>query len=287
MRIETAPRVYLIARPALAEGFYDFLQEEGLDWPTEAPGTGVPAAQQLTEMAGRICYMSFGAKAGSKTNRAYIDNLTGMSRPGIAHGSVCEHANYSFLVCGAGRGFSHEQVRHRPGWAYSQLSTRYCDFERSEEDGTWDPGFTIPPLAQLHPNTKAKFEARLRQSRDFYVEMLGEIESDLKNHREFMKALETKTERERNLILRKAARGAARDILPNATEAIMFQTANVRAIYNAGVMRASEAAEAEIRSVYVQILKIMQVEFPAVFDQVKFVQLWDGSEAAVMPREKL
>ena len=153
MRILKTPRVYLILRPQIVEdGVNAFLKENGLQWPT--PTEGVKDAERAVELAGRCCYMSFGAKAGSKTNYDYIQNLMGRNKdgffkPGPAHGSVMEHPCWTFLVTGAGRGFTHEQVRHRVGWAYSQLSTRYCDFEREEEEGTWDPGFVIPPLAQL------------------------------------------------------------------------------------------------------------------------------------------
>jgi len=122
MRILTKPKVYLIARPQIVEsGIEAFLKDQKLDWPT--PTEGVKDAERLVEICGRNCYMSYGNKAGSKTNKRYIQNLLGRNddgtfKPGPAHGSVCEHPNWTFLVVGAGRGFSHEQVRHRSGWAY-------------------------------------------------------------------------------------------------------------------------------------------------------------------------
>jgi thymidylate synthase (FAD) len=289
MRIVKKPKVYLIARPMLAAGFEEFLEEQGLEWPSPMQGSD---AQTVTELAGRCCYMSFGAKAGSKTNARYIRNLIGMNpdgtfRDGPAHGSVLEHGNYSFLVVGGGRGFSHEQVRHRAGWAYSQLSTRYCDFEREEEEGTWDPGFTIPPLAQLSEATTEFMEAKLHDSQAAYCELLGMIENDLLAHPEFMENLSQHKESDAKRMLRKAARGAARDILPIATEAIMTMTANTRAIWNTLYLRASEHAEAAIRDVYVQIAKIMQHESPTLFSGIKFVNVWDGSEAVELPRPNL
>lgn len=300
MRICTQPKVYLVAKSEIAPGVVEFLEEEGLRWPTEelwgtkGPDKGTPSdAEQLTELAGRICYMSFGKKAGSKTNRDYLDNLLGRTpeggfREGPAHGSVLEHANFTFLVTGAGRGFSHEQVRHRAGWAYSQLSTRYCDFERDEaEDGTWDPGFTIPPLGQLDSSTRQAIEESHRRALDEYKRVLGMIEDDLRGNPEFMAELARYPERERSRMLRKAARGAARDVLPNATEAILVMTANARAIWNTIYLRASEHAEAEIRSVYVQVARIMEREMPSVFRGLIFEKLWDGSEAVKLPRDKI
>lgn len=291
MRILKSPKVYLIARPQIVnEGLSEFLKDQGLSWPT--PVDDVQDAERLVETAGRCCYMSFGKKAGSKTNRKYIQNLLGRNddgtfKPGPAHGSVCEHPCWSFLVVGAGRGFSHEQVRHRTGWAYSQLSTRYCDFEREEEEGTWEPGFCIPALGQLNTSTTIAFDEKLRQSRKAYIELLHFIEDDLKNNHAFMDSLALYDEKERFRMLRKAARGAARDILPIATEAIMVMSANARAIWNCIVLRANEHAEAVIRDVYVQIAKIMEIEMPALFTGIRYEKCWDGSDVVVMPRDKL
>lgn len=290
MRITTEPKVYLLARPQLStEGLCQFLEDQGLEWPTPRDSTDASA---VVEAAGRCCYMSFGAKAGSKTNQAYIDNLLGRDaegnfRPGPAHGSVVEHPTWSFIVVGAGRGFSHEQVRHRVGWAYSQLSTRYCDFEREDAEGTWDPGFCVPPLAQLSHQTQYQFEEVLNESRQAYTHLLHEIECDLQRSKAFMTRLEEYPKKERARMLRKAARGAARDILPIATEAIMVMSANARAIWNTIYLRASEHAEAAIRSVYVQIARIMEREFPELFRGLEYVELWDGSTAVKLPREKL
>lgn len=291
MRVLNSPKVYLIARPQIVEdGMTAFLQDQGLEWPT--PTEGVSGAERLVEAAGRCCYMSFGKKAGSKTNFRYLQNLLGINedgswKSGPAHGSVCEHPCWSFLIVGAGRGFSHEQVRHRTGWAYSQLSTRYCDFEREEEEGTWEPGFCIPPLAQLSDNTASAFDERLRLSQKSYCELLKLIEEDLQNNPKFIETLASYDDREKKRMLRKAARGAARDILPIATEAIMVMSANARAIWNCIVLRGNEHAEAVIREIYVQIAKIMEKEMPSLFRGIEYGECWDGSQIVTMPRDKL
>lgn len=291
MRIVKKAKVYLVARPQIVEeGLEEFLKDNALHWPT--PVKDVLDAERIVEVAGRCCYMSFGAKAGTKTNHKYIQNLLGRRedgsfRPGPAHGSVVEHPAWSFIVVGAGRGFSHEQVRHRVGWAYSQLSTRYCDFEREEEEGTWDPGFTVPPLAQLNSDTTDLLSASLKRSQQDYVSVLKKIEEDLQNNKEFMSELSALPERDQKRTLRKAARGAAREVLPIATEAIMVMTANSRALWNTIALRANDQAEAVIREIYVQIAKIMEKELPALFYGLKYTKLWDGSLAVELPRDKL
>lgn len=290
MRILHKPKVYLIARPQLVmDGLEEFLEDQDLDWPTPLEGTD---AETIVEAAGRCCYMSFGNKAGSKTNFDYIQNLLGRNKDGTfkagpAHGSVVEHPVWSFIVVGAGRGFSHEQVRHRVGWAYSQLSTRYCDFEREEEDGTWDPGFVVPPLAQLSDDTRQKFEKQLAKSQQAYKEILRLIMRDLESNPAFQERLNSFSPREQKRMLRKAARGAARDILTISTEAIMTMSANARTIWNTIVLRANEHSEAPIREIYVQIAKIMEDEMPSLFHGIEYYKTWDGSECVKMPREKL
>ena len=68
------------------------------------------------------CYMSFGAKQGRRSNAEYIGNILEQR-----HGSVLEHAAWTFLVTGVSRALTHELIRHRVGMGVSQLSQRYVD----------------------------------------------------------------------------------------------------------------------------------------------------------------
>jgi len=283
MRILREPKVYLVGKTRIEEeGFNAFLADNDLLWPTE---TDSPEGQRLIELFGRNCYMSYGQKAGSPDNETYLNNLLGFNRPGIAHGSVTEHISFNFMVVGAGRGFTHEQVRHRAGWAYSQLSTRYCDFEREKEDGTWDPGFCVPPLAQLSDEAREHYEACFRLAVVNYTKAYALISRDIRE--KFKDHLATMATRQQQTFIRKAARGAARDLLPIGTEAILGMTGNVRAIWNTIVLRAGEAAEPQIREVYVQIARIMEKELPGIFKGIQYPTCWDGTTCAVMPRDKV
>src|SRR5204863_8430366 len=109
-----------------------------------APPTGVMPAlvpvmlngestdgELLAEVAGRVCYMSQHNPA-ERSTREYLDNIKKQG-----HGSVLEHANYTLLLEGVSRSLTHELVRHRAGFAYSQLSQRYVD-ESAEH-------FLVPP----------------------------------------------------------------------------------------------------------------------------------------------
>src|SRR2546426_11710216 len=115
------PKVTLLARPT-------FLAPEHLpvNWLGESTD-----GERLAEFAGRLCYMSQGNPA-KRATRDYLENIKKQG-----HGSVLEHANYSLLLEGVSRSLTHELVRHRAGFAYSQLSQRYVDESHAS--------FVVPP----------------------------------------------------------------------------------------------------------------------------------------------
>ena len=79
------------------------------------------AGEKLIETAGRVCYMSF-QRPRPGGNQAYISHLLE-----VGHGSVLEHAVFNLLFTGVSRSLTHELVRHRAGFGFSQLSQRFVD----------------------------------------------------------------------------------------------------------------------------------------------------------------
>jgi thymidylate synthase (FAD) len=121
LRIVRDPHIYLVGRQTLESGQIDqFLQDHGVTWTTDTEVGG----EALAEMAGRVCYMSYGK--GRKTNREFLGHIVD-----VGHGSVLEHAVWSFVITGVSRSFTHELIRHRH-FSYSQLSQRYVDESNSE-----------------------------------------------------------------------------------------------------------------------------------------------------------
>ena len=76
---------------------------------------------------------------------------------------------------------------------------------------------------------------------------------------------------------RKAARQAARSVLPNATETKIFVTANARALRHFLEQRGAAAAEPEIRKLANKVLDVLQKESPNLFGDYKKVLLPDGT----------
>ncbi|HEV2655200.1 MAG TPA: FAD-dependent thymidylate synthase, partial [Ktedonobacteraceae bacterium] len=120
-----APGVAILARPHLhAAGLNGFLA--GFDPELHFGGylddpTFLPDGAQLCKIAGQLCYMSFGPKRSLNAQaKRYFDNLKSSG-----HGSVFEHANFSLLLYGISRSVTHELIRHRAGFGFSQLSQRF------------------------------------------------------------------------------------------------------------------------------------------------------------------
>jgi len=256
MNIITEPRVYLVGRQDVDRSQVDrFLDEYGMTWETDTEVGG----EQLAEAGGRLCYLSFGK--GRKTNAEYISNIIGQK-----HGSVLEHAVWNFIIAGVSRSFTHELIRHRAGWGYSQLSQRYVDESMAN--------YIEPAIIAEDERLHATWLRAVEQSHQAYLDLVEGL-------MERMSEMEDKTSR------RKLARQAARSVLPNATETMIFVTANARALRHFIELRGSEWAETEIRGVALALLRIMRAEAPNLFSDYEVVRLDDGTEVARTPFEKV
>jgi thymidylate synthase (FAD) len=245
---ETSPEVFLVARPSInVEGVTAYLESVGgLSWLDErrAAEEPVPDGELLAEFGGRICYRSWepGLNANVKKvrhdRREYFGNLLRS-----AHGSVLEHANYSFAFRNVSRVFTHELVRHRAGSAFSQESLRYVRLT--------DIGFRVAPA--LEP---------LRNQVISLVETLEEFQRSAAD--------------ELNLdadgipfAVKKEITSALRRLAPIGLSTDILWTANVRTLRHVIEMRTSTGAEEELRLVFDSVARIMQEEAPSLFQDFK------------------
>ena len=247
LKIVRDPKVYLVGRQTTDdETLARFMADEGVTWQTD---TAV-GAERLAEVAGRVCYMSYGR--GRKTNADFLGHIIE-----VGHGSVLEHGVWSFIITGASRSFTHELIRHRH-FSYSQLSQRYVD--ESDSD------YVEPDVIANDPELHAVWSEAVNAARSAYVKLVQGLEAKFPD-------MEDKTLR------RKMARQAARSVLPNATETKIFFTGNARALRHFIELRGSEHAEVEIRKVAVQVLEIMRREAPNMFSDYTLEALPDGTFA--------
>jgi thymidylate synthase (FAD) len=255
----TKPKVYLLGRQMVVqEELARFLDEEGLSFTTDSE----KAAEVLAEIAGRTCYMSFGK--GRKTNQEYLDNILTSK-----HGSVLEHAIWCLLITGISRSLTHELVRHRAGFGYSQLSQRYVD------EG--DARYVVPPLYQENEALRAQWQQTIEIIRKAYGDLADATAQYVQQKHPEMPP------RDR----RKWARQAARSILPNACETKIFVTGNSRSWRHFLEMRGSPHADTEIRIVAVEICRVMKNESPNIFPDIEIYDEADGMPAVRVIHSKV
>src|SRR5206468_3541715 len=139
------PRISLIARPQFVEP-----EHLAVQWRGEASD-----GERLAEYAGRLCYMS----QQNPVNRTTAEYLENIKKQG--HGSVLEHSVYVLLVEGISRSCSHELVRHRAGFGYSQISQRYVDESHA--------AFVLPPAVAGDPALETEWERQMVAAQAAYV----------------------------------------------------------------------------------------------------------------------
>lgn len=255
----TRPKVFLIGRQTIDEKeLARFLEDEGLVFTTDTRA----AAEILAEIAGRTCYLSFGK--GRKTNREYLENIL-VSK----HGSVLEHAVWSLLITGVSRALTHELVRHRAGFGYSQLSQRYVDES--------DARYVVPPLFQENEELRQKWQQTIECIRKSYLEL---AEATTQYVQQKYPALPPRDRR-------KWARQAARSILPNACETKIFVTGNSRAWRNFLELRGASHADTEIRLLAVEVCRVLKQESPNIFMDVEVYEETDGLPAVRVVHPKV
>lgn len=240
-------------------------------------------------------------------------------KPVWSGNSVLEHAVWTFMITGVSRSLTHELVRHRAGWAYSQLSQRYVDESVAEcvepdiiaadpelhdiwleavehthkayvklaEKITAKLTNTFAPCDNLNCDGGNQADLKLLGSwtacptckgdatRAFYAAPLGRF---LPGHHE---GTVNSTDR------RKAARQAARSVLPNATETKITVTLNARSARHFLEQRGSVFADPEIRKLANKILDALQVEAPNLFGDYQKTLLSDGTFDLQTPFRKV
>lgn len=265
VRYSTAPSVSLIAetrvnvdamRPFLTDfdPEYDAYYEESVD---ALERSLISDGGLLAKFSGQMCYLSLGElRTPHAEADKYFANV--MSQ---GHGSILEHANYTFLLWGVDRAVTHEAVRHRAGMAYSQVSQRYVGQEKLR--------FCLP--------------YDIQDNADLVAEALDDMAYDLDRFERWIDNYRSKypqREGESRTEWRKRLQSASRRVLPNWVEAPIVITGNVRSWRHVLFMRCAKFADVAIRRAMVPVLQVMQATVPELFADFTFETLRDGSVGA-------
>jgi len=200
---------------------------------------GAEALKKL-ERAGRTAY-----KSEERITEDSAEKFVAMViRRG--HTSVLEHCSASVrIICD--RGVSHEIVRHRIGVAYTQESTRYCNY------GTGDDGVTfISPCFWPANNPYSEI---VSATRVWWEEAMENAESA------YLRLLECG-----------ATPQQARSVLPNSLKTEIVCTYTFRAWRHFFGLRTDKAAHPQMRQIAVPLLAEFRRRIPVVFDDVGTVE---------------
>lgn len=220
--------------------------------------TPLPPAESLCKFAGQLCYLSFGENRTKNAEAIrYFQNILESS-----HGSVLEHANISVLMWGVSRSLTHELVRHRAGFGFSQVSQRYV--------GGRTLRFVERPEYAGDPYLHELFENRIERAQNEYESITDYLVAKQKEGSEILSA-------ERKTDLRKKVRQVARSLLPNETEAPVIVTGNTRAWRHFLNMRCNEHAEIEIRRAAFEAYRCLIQVAPILFADFEVIHASDGT----------
>lgn len=250
---ETKPKVRIICRPQIDWGEISsyLLPRGGAPWLSRVEFSGfddgldpMSDAEALVEFAGRLCYKSWAP--GLNPNVTKVREDSGEYLANILkskHGSVLEHANFSFIFEDVSRVFTHELVRHRAGIAISQESLRYVRLQ--------DLDFRIPAVLEPMREQVVSIVERLEEFQKEAAEKFGLDDEGVPFH------------------YKKEVTSALRRLAPLGLSTQMVWSANVRTLRHVIENRTAPGAEEEIKEVFSLVAEKMLDECPFLFGDFK------------------
>lgn len=237
----------------------EWLDEMGADEfeiPTEETVSN-PAL--LVALAAKQCYMAFqpGLNPNVNTVRTdmvkYLDNVLKQQ-----HGSVLEHAVFTFGINGCSRVFTGEMNRHRAGVGISERSMRYVRYT--------DIKFWMPECFRDKPEDTEDMRLKKKQSRDLLTAQFASQELMMASFADIWKEeLDPASTFHAKKVLTSAfRRGIGMGV---ATGGVW--TLNLRALRHVIALRTDPSAEEEIVHVFKKIGKIMIAQVPELFGDFK------------------
>jgi thymidylate synthase (FAD) len=245
----TSPQVHLIAYTSISyQGMQSLLNALQVpEWKTDADSDG----DMLAEVAGRLCYKSFGLGLNPNItkiregNRSYLMNILKST-----HFAILEHIYATFAITDCSRVFTHELVRHRMA-AYSQESLRFVRLDEIRA--------MFPKAFMEHPEA-SKLSER-------FVQIIQSLEGVQIELAELLRldAPDLSFEDKKKLT------SSMRRLAPLGLATNIMFTANVHSLRNMIYRRTNRAAEEEIRRVFGEVFKHCVELWPAMMQDAQIV----------------
>lgn len=221
----------------------------------------------LVALAAKRCYVSFEPGLNPNVTRvrqdyvSYFDNLLKSK-----HGSVLEHASFSYAIEGVSRVFTGEMNRHRAGWAISEGSMRFIQLDQ-------DIAYWLPTSIQENPEDDPDLAERKSATRLIFDQQFHDTEERYAR----LVELWDLEEGSKNFDYKKKVTSCLRRIVPMGVATGGVWTGNVRALRHVMAMRAAPAAEEEVFHVFSRIAEDLVASQPLMFGD--FTRVDDGSWA--------
>jgi thymidylate synthase (FAD) len=186
------------------------------------------------------------AKIDPDTAKEVIKRVTG-----YGHGSVIEHASFTFSIEGVSRAMTHQLVRHRIA-SYTQQSQRYVRYDTLKN-------YVTPPSITQDVDAKKEFDETLKKISETY----------------------------QNLLQKGIPKEDARFILPNAAKTNIMVTMNARELRHFFNVRCCARAQWEMREAATEMLRQVKKAAPVLFENVgpTCVELGYCSEGKMKPQD--
>jgi thymidylate synthase (FAD) len=206
-------------------------------------------------LAAKRCYMSFEAGLNpnvTQVRKDYVEYFDNILASG--HGSVLEHAVYTYAIENVSRVFTAEMNRHRAGWAISEGSLRFIRFDK-------DVPYWLPLSLRDEPGDDEDLRTRKRNSRTIFNEAFKSQEDCYRTLLEIWDM----NEGDHNFAYKKRVTSCLRRIIGMGVCTGGVWTGNVRALRHVLAMRCSAAAEEEICHVFSRIAWDIAKNEPLMF----------------------
>lgn len=216
----------------------------------------VTTGEQLVQLCGKRCYMSFQPGLNPNVTRIrtdmseFIDNILK-----VGHGSVLEHAVYNFAIESVSRVFTAEMNRHRAGMAISEGSMRFIRFT--------DIPFWRPNSLRVNEADPFVINQKRELSWQIFKDAIGYAEIKYGQLVEVWKDELSPTSKD--FSMKKHITSMMRRIIPIGVATGGIWTGNLRALRHIFTMRCSPAAEEEILEVACLLLERMMKTEPTFF----------------------
>lgn len=238
----------------------DFIGADGYELPDDVSDPAL-----LVALAAKRCYKSFEPGLNPNVTKVrkdmvdYFDNILHSK-----HGSVLEHAVYSYAIENVSRVFTAEMNRHRAGWAISEGSLRFIRFDK--DIPYWLPTSLRPhefdnkDLAERKEATINIFARAFAMQEDFYAQALDVWDMDEGDH---------------NFHYKKVVTSCLRRMVGMGVATGGVWSGNIRALRHVISMRTAEGAEEEIFHVFGRIAQDIVRREPMMFqDFDEFQGVW-------------